>query len=644
MKPNANGSANPGADWADVATHDTMPKVLRHNARAFSEETALREKDFGIWNTCSWSDYARQTEHLSLFLADEGVQKGDVIALLGDNGCYWAFGALAAQCCGALSLGVYSDVLADEAQYQLSYTNARAVVVEDEEQVDKLLSLGDKISSVQKIIYKDPRGLRKYDDKRLISLEDALQRGADLAKQNPQQFDQMVDSFSGEHPAMLISTSGTTARPKFAEISHGAFLRHIVKYLERDPKTSADEYVSALPLPWVMETKYVMGKSLVCRMKINFAESPDTLMDDLREIGPTFILLAPRVWEQIAGSVRARILDSTPMKRALFNWGVKSGLAAVDAGDKSQLADVAVFRALRDTLGFSRLSSAATGGAALGPDTYKFFIALGVPLKQLYGQTELLGAYAIHSPDDIDFETSGVPFDGVEIKIADADSEGLGKIVTRNPNMMRGYYNAPDETAEAVKDGWMETGDAGYFKSNGQLVVIDRYKDLAQTATGANFSPQYLENKLKFSPYIGEAVVFGDGRDFLTAMVCLRPAVASKWAERRRIPFTNYADLSSRPEMRELIRADIESVNASLPPAQRLKKMVLLYKELDADDGELTRTKKVRRGVIAERYKDIIDALYSSADTINIDAEITLQDGGKQRVKTVLHVENLQDN
>ena len=625
--------------WVDVEIHDTMPKVLRHNALTFGDEVALREKEYGIWNTITWRDYHEQTRALALTFAELGVGRGDVVALIGDSGAYWIQGALAAHANQALSMGVYGDVLGEEAQYQLSYAGAKVVVAEDEEQVDKLLSLGDSVPTLRHIIYKEKRGMRKYDSPRLMSLEDALSKGSKLAEQHPARYDEMIDGGSSESSALLISTSGTTAKPKFAEVAHGSFLRHIVQYLRHDPKTDMDEYVSALPLPWIMETKYVLGKSLVCRMKINFAESGETLMEDLREIGPTFLLLAPRVWEQIAGNVRARILDSTPLKRALFNWGVKTGMTS---GGRSWLTDAIVFRALRDDLGFSRLSSAATGGAALGPDTYQFFIAMGVPLKQLYGQTELLGAYAIHRTGDIDFETSGVPFDGVEIKIADADSQGLGRIVTRNPNMMTGYYNSPEETSKAVDgEGWMDTGDAGYFKSGGHLVVVDRHKDLARTSGGDNFSPQYVENKLKFSPHIGEAVVFGDGRDFLSAMVCIRMAVTGKWAERCRIPYTGYADLSAREETRSLIRQSIETVNNSLPASQRLKKFVLLYKELDADDGELTRTQKVRRNVIAERYGEIIEALYSNAEKIDIDTSIQLQDGGTQRVKTVMHVEDM---
>lgn len=630
--------------WGNIEKYDTLPHLLFANGREYGDEVALREKDLGIWNAITWRDYAERVRRLALVFAELGVAPGDTVALLGNNGPYWLYGALAAHANQGLSLGVYSDVLADECTFLLDFTEAKIIVVEDEEQADKVLSLGERARHIKKIIYKDPRGMRKYDSDRLLALDDALARGAELDNGGDiaRQLDERLAAARGDDSALLITTSGTTAQPKFAEISHIAFLRHIREYLKIDPKSDADEYVSALPLPWIMETKYVLGKSLLCRMKINFAENSDTLMADLREIGPTFLLLAPRVWEQIAGTVRARMLESTPLKRRLFDWGMKIGLAKAAEGARSPLADFLVFRALRDTLGLSRLSSAATGGAALGPDTYKFFIAMGVPLKQLYGQTELIGAYTIHRSGDIDMESSGLPFDGVEIKITDADSEGLGKIVTRHPNMMRGYHRAPEETRQAIdRDGYMETGDAGYFKDNGHLVVIDRYADLSRTSSGTGFSPQYLENKLKFSPYLAEAVVLGDARPYLTAILCIRFPIVAKWAEQRRITFTSYTDLSARPEVRALIRQEVETVNRALPPAQQLKKFILLYKELDADDGELTRTKKVRRKVINERYADIIDILYSDERQIKVDSEITLQDGGKQRIRATLEIDAL---
>ncbi len=631
----------PSHNWGDINRHGTLPQLLSANAKNHGEETALREKDYGIWNRVCWREYEENVRALALALAARGIGRGDVVALMGRNGPYWLFGAIAAHANRALSLGIYGDVMPGEALYQISYARAKAAIVEDEEQADKLLSLGAKAESLRVIIYKDPRGMRKYEDARLSPLAEEIKRGKETHKAHPQKYAEMIAGGDAEDSALLISTSGTTAQPKFAEISHRAFLRHIWRYLEADPKTSADEYVSALPLPWVMETKYALGKSLIARMKINFAEDADTLMSDFREIGPTFTLLAPRVWEQIAGDVRARMLESTPLKRAFFDFGLAAGMRAMRLGKKSQIAEWLVFRPLRDALGFSRLASASTGGAALGPDTYKFFVCMGVPLKQIYGQTELLGAYTAHRAGDIDYESSGAPFEGVEIKIADADSEGFGRILTRHENMMKGYYLAPEETRAAIKDGWMETGDAGYFKENGHLVVVDRFKDLARTENGARFSPQHLENKLKFSPNIAEAVVIGDGKPWLAALICIRFSVVSKWAERKRIAFTNYTDLAARAEVRALVREDIAAANKTLPPAQRLRKFLLLYKELDADDGELTRSKKIRRGVVGERYREIINALYAGEETIKVNAEITLQDGGKQKVKTALQVETL---
>jgi long-chain acyl-CoA synthetase len=355
------------------------------------------------------------------------------------------------------------------------------------------------------------------------------------------------------------------------------------------------------------------------------------------------MLLAPRVWEQIAANVRAEMMDATPFKRKMFDYGLKRGLDAVEKGGASKLAQMVVLRALRDRLGFSRLRFATTGGAAMGPDTFKFFMAMGVPLMQLYGQTELGGIYCIHRPGKIDFDTVGKGLnDDYKIRIDNPDANGVGEVVTSHPFMFQGYYKNEEATKADIKDGWMHTGDAGYFKPSGELVVIDRLKDLATTRQGDRFSPQFIENKLKFSPYISEAVILGDGRDYLSAIVCIRYGITSKWAEQRRMSFTTYSDLASRQEIYGLIGEQLRAVNATLPPAQQIAKFVLLYKELDADDGELTRTRKVRRSVVAEKYANIIDAIYSGASQVDIDTEIAFQDGSKQRIRTRLPVSDLR--
>src|SRR6185312_14474892 len=338
----------------------------------------------------------------------------------------------------------------------------------------------------------------------------------------------------------------------------------------------------------------------------------------------------------------AGVMDASPLKQKLFDVGMKTGLSALAHGKRSMLADQLLFRALRDRLGFTRLRSAATGGAALGPDTFKFFRAMGVPLRTLYGQTELLGAYTLHREDNVDPDTTGVPMsDQIEIRVDNPDVNGVGEIVVRHPNMFLGYYKNPEASVADMRDGWMLSGDAGYFNDNKQLVVIDRIKDLAQTSQGDRFSPQYIENKLKFSPYVAEAVVLGDGRDKLAAMICIRFSIVSKWAEKNRIAFTTYTDLASRPEVYELLHKEVQAVNATLPPAQRISKFLLLYKELDADDGELTRTRKVRRSVINQKYADIIDGVYNDQSDIPVDTVIRFQDGTTQRIRTTLRVVDL---
>jgi long-chain acyl-CoA synthetase len=632
-------------DYAGRAAQaDTYPKLLRLNAKEHGGEIALREKDFGLWRIFTWNDYQSRVRDFALGMVELGLGRGDVIGIIGDNRPDWVAAEIATHAIGAMSLGLYRDVLDEEAAYLLGYGEAKLVFAEDEEQVDKLLGLADRAPDMKHIVYSDPRGMRKYDDPRLMEASKLAQMGRDRAAREPDLYDKLVDATKGEDVAILCTTSGTTANPKLAMLAAGRVLKHCARYLAFDPKGPDDEYVSVLPLPWIMEQVYALGKGLLCRMKVNFVEEPDTMMNDFREIAPTFVLFAPRVWESIAADVRAGVMDSSPLKQKLYDLGMRTGLAALDHGKHSMFADKLLFRALRDRLGFTRLRSAATGGAALGPDTFRFFQAMGVPLRTLYGQTELLGAYTLHPPGKVDPDTTGVAMaDDVEIRIDDPDINGVGEIVVRHPNMFLGYYKNPQASAADMKDGWMHSGDAGYFNDHGQLVVIDRIKDLAVTSRGERFSPQYIENKLKFSPYIAEAVVLGAGRDAPAAMICIRYSIISKWAEKNRISFTTYTDLSSRPEVYALSRKEVETVNATLPPAQRISRFLLLYKELDADDGELTRTRKVRRGVINEKYADIINAIYRGDSNIPVDTVIRFQDGTTQRVRTTLRVVDLAD-
>ncbi|HCG7662421.1 TPA: long-chain fatty acid--CoA ligase [Vibrio parahaemolyticus] len=628
-------------DWADITSLDTFPKVLQHNAKHWPEQVAMREKEFGIWREFTWQDYENRVKWMALSLQDLGIGEQDVVGLLGDNRPEWVWGELAAHAIKGYSLGIYQDSMHEEVAYLINYAKAKVVIAEDEEQCDKLLELGDEIPSVEYIIYCDPRGMRKYDDPRLIDVEQVYKKGQLIDKADPDKYLNMIAATKGSDLSILCTTSGTTSKPKLAQLHSGTFLDHCAAYLRADPRSPGDNYVSVLPLPWIMEQVYVVGQALISRQIVNFVEEQETMMSDLREIGPNFVLLAPRVWENIVADVSARMMDSTPFKQKMYKLGMSLANKALDQGKRSKLAEWILLRALRDRLGFSNLSSAATGGAAMGPDTFRYLQAIGVPLKQLYGQTEMCGAYTVHQADDVDYDSVGVAFDNADVKVINPDSNGVGEIIAKSTGMFTGYLNNQAAYDEDVQDGWMHTGDAGYFKDSGHLVVIDRLKDMSETSHGDRYSPQFIENKLKFSPFIAEAVVVGKGRPWLSAIICIRYAIVAKWAEQKGIAFTNYTNLSAQPEVYKAIREEVLKVNESLPDSQKISKFILLYKELDADDGELTRTRKVRRGVVAEKYGDIIETIYSAAPTVDVDTVITYQDGTKTRIQTSLVIETL---
>ncbi|HBC3860714.1 long-chain fatty acid--CoA ligase [Vibrio parahaemolyticus] len=628
-------------DWADITSLDTFPKVLQHNAKHWPEQVAMREKEFGIWREFTWQDYENRVKWMALALQDLGIGEQDVVGLLGDNRPEWVWGELAAHAIKGYSLGIYQDSMHEEVAYLINYAKAKVVIAEDEEQCDKLLELGDEIPSVEYIIYCDPRGMRKYDDPRLIDVEQVYKKGQLIDKANPDKYLNMVAATKGSDLSILCTTSGTTSKPKLAQLHSGSFLDHCAAYLRADPRSPGDNYVSVLPLPWIMEQVYVVGQALISRQIVNFVEEQETMMSDLREIGPNFVLLAPRVWENIVADVSARMMDSTPFKQKMYKLGMSLANKALDQGKRSKLAEWILLRALRDRLGFSNLTSAATGGAAMGPDTFRYLQAIGVPLKQLYGQTEMCGAYTVHKADDVDYDSVGLAFDNADVKVINPDSNGVGEIIAKSTGMFTGYLNNQVAYDEDVQDGWMHTGDAGYFKDTGHLVVIDRLKDMSETSHGDRYSPQFIENKLKFSPFIAEAVVVGKGRPWLSAIICIRYAIVAKWAEQKGIAFTNYTNLSAQPEVYKAIREEVLKVNESLPDAQKISKFILLYKELDADDGELTRTRKVRRGVVAEKYGDIIETIYSAAPNVDVDTVITYQDGTKTRIQTSLVIETL---
>tara|TARA_B100000768_G_scaffold36522_1_gene35177 strand:- start:2345 stop:4312 length:1968 start_codon:yes stop_codon:yes gene_type:complete len=633
------------SNYPNIKTHNTLPKILRHRSQTIPTTVALRNKDLGIWNEITWKEYNDNVSFLALGLSSRGFKLGDVIGLIGDNKPSWLFFEIAAQAVGGMSLGIYRDTLDEEVGYLINAANVNFVFAEDQEQVDKLLSIKRTKNNKITIFYEDSRGLKELNDPHIIDMLDLITEGKAIAAKNPNKYNQLIDKISDEQNAILCTTSGTTSNPKLAMLPGGKFIEHVVRYLNVDPKSVEDEYVSVLPFPWIMEQTYAVGFNIVGGMKVNFPERPETAMEDMREVGPTFMLGAPRLWEQIAADMRSRILDAPKITQWLFNTMVERGLKAVDEGRRDFLADKLLFSALKDRLGFSKVTSAATGGSAIGPETFKFFLAMGIPLRQLYGQTELMGAYTLQDvpKGTMDCETVGFPFPDCEIKIVNPDPNGMGEIITKHPSMFSGYYNDEKAFKDTIKKGWMHTGDAGFIDEHGRLNVVDRVNDIAVKSDGVKFSPQNIENKLKFSPYVGEAVVIGSEKPYLTAIICIRFSIVSKLAEKWQLAFTSYTGLTADKKIYDLIESEIIKVNDKLPENTKISKFLLLFKELEADDGELTRTRKVRRSVINSRYKDIINDLYSDKDLASINTEFTLEDGRKSKISATMEIRHLID-
>ncbi|MGE4291469.1 MAG: AMP-binding protein [Desulfovibrio sp.] len=626
----------------------TLPALLLQQASERPHSDAMREKQWGIWQPYSWTEYAQATAEFSAGLRALGFGKGDIVIFIGDNRPEWLWGELAIQSLGGMALGLYQDSTAKEIAYVFQLTEARMVVAEDQEQVDKVLEMRPDLPHLEHIIYHDPKGMAAYEAdvpglRSFDAVRDAGRTGRDgspiLA------LSERVAELSPDDPCLIATTSGTTGRPKLAMLSHRNLLAMAANLGQADPKKASDEFVSFLPLAWMGEQMMAVASSLLFGFCVNFPEEPDTVRLDMREIGPHLIFSPPRVWENMAASVQVRIMETTRLKRALYNLFLPVGIRHADAlfrGEKpglglrlgKLLADLCLFRALRDRLGFSRVRSATTGGAALGPDTFKFFHALGVGLKQIYGQTEIAGISCIHRDGEVDFDSVGHPIAETELRISEE-----GEILSRSPAVFLGYYKNEAATAETVEDGWLRSGDAGHFDAQGRLVVIDRLKDVMRLAGGTRFSPQFLENKLKFSPYVREAVVLGQEQPHTAAILCIDMDIVGRWAESQMITYTTYQDLAAKDAVYALLRGEVETINAGLPPEVRIRRFALLFKELDADDGELTRTRKVRRGVISQRYGALVEALYTDDCALNLETEIKYQDGRSRSMCGEIRIE-----
>ncbi len=639
---------------------ETLPQFLFEHAQKYPERIALRERNYGIWQSLTWREYAEKVRYFSQGLLSLGLLPEETIAIIGDNRPEWLIAELAAQSAGAKSIGLYQDGVVKEMIYILNHAGVSFVVVEDQEQVDKILEMWPEVGAtresplpgvhesplpgVRKVIYYDPKGLRNYTEDFLVHFPDVIALGQEYETQHPGEFERRLAAGKSEDVAILSTTSGTTGNPKLAVLSHRSMVSMGHNLMSVDPLKPEDEFVSFLPLAWIGEQMMVLSCGLQIGFTVNFPEEPETVQHNLREIGPRVMFSPPRIWENLVSQVQVKIQDSSWLKQRLYEWAMPVGYAMADTRFRKEepssmlrlryfLADWLVFQAIKDHLGLRHLKRAYTGGAALGPDVFRFFHALGVNLKQIYGQTEINGIAVVHRDGDVKFQTVGTPIPQTEIQI-----DENGEILMRSPAVMEGYYRNEAATAESLVGGWLRSGDAGYFDEDGHLIVIDRAKDVMTLHDGTKFSPQFIENKLKFSPYIKEAVVFGGDWPFVTAMVNIDFANVGKWAESNQIAYTTYTDLAQKPQVYELVQRHVHHANADLPPAARIRRFLLLHKELDADDAELTRTRKVRRSLVAQRYDDLISALYSQNDYVDVVTTITYQDGRTAKLQTRLAI------
>jgi len=632
----------------------SLPALLVKNAERFGDRRiALREKEFGIWQSVTWQQYLEHVRDFSLGLISLGLKPGEALGIIGDNRPEWVYAELAAQAAGAIPFGIFQDSILSEVAYVIDHSEAAMLVAEDQEQVDKILDLKEKLPRLKKIIYTDPKGLWDYEDDLLIKFSQIEQRGRELHRKEPDLFDKNVAAINDSDLAIVCYTSGTTGNPKGTLLTHANILSMVAALNEADFKSPEDQFLSFIPLPWIVEQTMSVFSALYAGYTVNFPEEPESAMADLYEIAPSLVVASPRMWEGISRQVMVKHLDASFFKKLVYNLCLPIGYRWADFKFEKKnpplgwkilywIAYAAMFRALRDRLGFSRIRSAMTGGAALGPDVFRFFHALGVNLKQIYGQTEVAGYSTIHRDGDINFDSVGIPVPAAEISIFEPDPEGVGEILSRGPGLFQGYLKNEEATRETIIDGWMHTGDAGFFTDTGHLVIIDRVKDLMHLKSGAKFSPMFVENKLKFCPYIVESVVLGHEQDFVTAMICIDYKHVGKWSEDHRINYTTYSDLAGKPEVYDLIEREVVRVNSSLPEKARINKFLLLYKELDPDDEELTRTKKIRRGFINEKYVKEINALYSDARELPIETVIRYQDGKTATLRTNLIIRTMK--
>jgi long-chain acyl-CoA synthetase len=631
----------------DSPRTDTLPKLLQRNAEESPNAPGIREKTRGVWQTFTWSGYRDMMRDFALGLASLGFKRGDKLSVVGDNRPQLYAAQLSAQALGGMAVPVYQDSIAAELVYVLNHAEVSIIVAEDQEQVDKVLSLKDRLPKLQKVIFDDPRGLWGYDDPLLMSFEEALEKGRAYGKEHPDHYTRELAAGRPSDIAMIAYTSGTTGNPKGVMLSQANMIASAECFIEVNETKQGDNWLSYLPMAWVGDAAFSLGMALAGKLAVNCPESPETVQRDLRELGPDAMLAPPRIWENMLTVMQVKSGDASPLKRHVFEYfralAERCELKKTDGkplslGERLGLAvgEFFVYGPVRDQLGLRKARWCYTGGAPLGPDTYRFFRSFGINLKQVYGATEASALIACQADAEANPNTVGRPMPRIEVKI-----DGNGEVMLKGPNVFIGYYKQDDVTRETLSDGWLKTGDAGFFDKQGHLVIIDRAKDVGKLSDGTAFAPQFIENKLKFSPYIREAVAFGHERPMVVAMIAIDQQTVGTWAEKRGLPYTSYMDLSRKPEVAALIADEIAKANASLPDLQQVKRFLLLNKELEADDAEMTRTRKVRRKFVAEKYDSVIRAFYGGDRQVEVTMEITFEDGRKSSLTSQIQIHDM---
>ena len=645
-RTNGNGPAGLEAAVLDAYGKYTLPQILGEQAKRLGAgNVAIREKAYGIWQTVNWEEYFSYVRRTALGLLGLGVRRRDNVAIVMNNHPEWLYSELGAQAVGCITVNLFTSSIADELAEALKRFQPAVVVVQDQEQVDKLLETRSRLGFVKTVVYVDPTGMRNYrDNPWLVSFRELLERGDELEREKPQLFPSELWRGRPEDVAVMIQTSGTTGLPKLAMLSHRNYTSMARKWLEATPIGIGSNWLSITPPAWIVDQIWGVGITLTGGLTMNFPETAETIEMDFREIGPDVIVSSSRFWEDLASKIRVKMADAGFVKRKLFEAAERIGQRVVDAEAAKdtpaaalralrRVGESLVFRPLMDRVGCLGLKTAYTGGHPISPEVIRFFRACGLNLKQCYGLTEAGGIFQVQPDGEAKPETVGKALPDTEVRIAE-DQEVLVKSLSN----FTGYYKDYKATEEAFRDGWLRTGDAGYLDADGHLVIIGRKEEIIRNKTGAAFSPDFIETRLKFSPYIKEAVIFGEGRPYISAFVNIDMGNVGNWAEERMIPYTTYTDLSQQPRVEELIFGEIREVNERLPDYMKIRKFLLLYKLLDADDEELTRTGKVRRRFVYGLYLNLIEAMYRNLQSLEVKSQVRYRDGQVGKIETTVKI------